>query len=272
MTRKCAALNNTLIKGLAVLELLGRSARPLGVTELGNELGVAKSNVHRLLQALVELKYVSRDEATGSYKPSIRLWGLGTSVLANFDLRQVAEPVMQRLLEQTRETVHLSVLDGEEITYVHQLESPQAIRAWTQVGSRATAYCVATGKAMLAFQDEAFLTRLSKRLKARTPRTLTEPRAFLREMALTRERGFAMNQGEWREGVNGVAAPVHDPTGHVAAAIGISAPAARLKPAAQRALGAALLGAAMDISLGLAGDGNALRELTIRMRRVARHR
>jgi DNA-binding IclR family transcriptional regulator len=80
-------MNNTLIKGLALLEVLAHSDHPLGVTELAARIGLGKSNVHRLLQALVEQGYVRRDGDGGVYAASIRLWELGSAVLANLDLR-----------------------------------------------------------------------------------------------------------------------------------------------------------------------------------------
>ena len=81
-------MNNTLIKGLGLLEVLAHADRPLGVTELAHRIGIGKSNVHRLLQALVELGYVRRDGDAGSYAASIRLWELGSAVLANLDLKR----------------------------------------------------------------------------------------------------------------------------------------------------------------------------------------
>lgn len=103
-------MNNTLVKGLSIIELLAHSERPLGLTDIANELDLAKSNVHRLLQALTEAKYIVRDERTSRYTASIKLWELGSAVLSKLDLRLHAEHVMDRLLAQTRETVHLSSL------------------------------------------------------------------------------------------------------------------------------------------------------------------
>lgn len=247
-------MNNTLIKGLALLEELARSDRPLGVTELAGRIGLGKSNVHRLLQALVDLRYVRRDAATGSYAASIRLWELGSSVLANLDLRRAAQAWMEWLLSRTRETVHLSVLDGDEVVYVHKLDSPEPVRAYSQIGGRAPAHCVATGKALLAWQPAPHLQALSRRLRAWSPRTLVDPAEFLREMDRVRQLGYAVNRGEWRDSVGGVAAPVHDPTGQVVAALGVSGPVERLRPSGYKAVSADVIRAADGIAAALAGD------------------
>jgi IclR family transcriptional regulator, KDG regulon repressor len=250
-------MNNTLIKGLGLLEVLARADRPLGVTELANRLGIGKSNVHRLLQALVELGYARRDEDNGSYAASIRIWELGSALLANLDLPRVAQSWMQWLLERHRETVHLSVLDGDEVVYVHKLDSPEPVRAYTQVGGRAPAHCVATGKAMLAWVGEPQLNALSMRLRGHTPTTITGADDFLREMDRIRQMGYAINRGEWRDSVGGLAAPIRDPGGRVIAAVGISGPIDRLKLSGHAALTADLLQAAAGVAASLAGDATA---------------
>lgn len=244
-------MNNTLVKGLAMLEALARSGQALGVTELAARLGIPKSNVHRMLQALVALRYVLRDEASGSYRASIRLWELGSAVLAHFDLREAAGPRMEALLESTRETVHLSILDRDEVVYVHKLDSPEPVRAYSQIGGRVPAHCVATGKAMLAFQGEAFLAALSQRLERHSPRTLTDGAEFLREMKRVRSSGIAVNRGEWRERVWGVAAPIRGEGGRVVAAVGLSGPAERFRPARLKELAVEVAAVAEGISLAL---------------------
>jgi DNA-binding IclR family transcriptional regulator len=244
-------MNNTLIKGLGLLEVLAHSDRPMGVTELAAQMSIGKSNVHRLLQALVELGYARRDESHGTYSASIKLWELGSAVLTHLDLRRTAQSHMEWLLERTRETVHLSVLDGDEVVYVHKLDSPEPVRAYSQIGGRAPAYCVATGKAMVAWLPSAQLDSLSTRLHAWSARTLTEPADFLREMERVRQKGYAINRGEWRESVGGVAAPVRDPSGNVVAAVGVSGPIERMRPSSFKTLAADVIQAAAGIGQAL---------------------
>jgi IclR family KDG regulon transcriptional repressor len=249
-------MNNTLVKGIGLLEVLARSDRPMGVTELATRLGIGKSNVHRLLQALVALGYARRHAAEGTYAATIRLWEIGSAVLSNLDLRRAAQSWMEWLLDRTRETVHLSVLDGDEVVYVHKLDSPEPVRAYSSVGGRAPAHCVATGKAMLAWAGEPALAAVSGRLRTYTPRTLTDPGEFRRELERIRQHGFAVNRGEWRESVGGLAAPVRGPDGSVIAAVGISGPIDRLRPTTVKALAGEVLRAASGIGASLAGaDG-----------------
>lgn len=247
-------MNNTLIKGLALLEVVARAQRPLGVTELAAQLGIAKSHAHRLLQGLVELKYVQHDPITRGYAASVRLWELGSSVLEGLDLRRIAQPYMEALLDQTRETVHLSVLDGTEVVYVHKIESNEPVRAYSQIGGRAPAHCVATGKALLAWLGPTRLAEVAAGIERYTPQTIVEEDAFLSEMARVRKLGYAVNRGEWRESVGGVGAPIRDLKGQVVAAVGISGPISRLKPSMFKALSGPVLEAAQCISVGLGAN------------------
>lgn len=246
-------MNNSLVKGLALLELVATNRTPLSLTELSEKLGLVKSNVHRLLQGLLELRYVRRDDE-GMYRPSMRLLGLATAVVVNFDLRKIANPVMERVLERTRETVHLSVLDDDEVVYVAKLDSPEPVRAYSEVGGRAPAYCVATGKAMLAFQEPAAILAIAKRLKAYSPKTITQSDKFLAELKAIRTDGYAINRGEWRESVRGVAAPIFDSSGQVVAAIGISGPAERIKSTKYALHGALVIKAAAAITSAIQGE------------------
>lgn len=253
-------MNNTLVKGLQLLEVLARSDKLLGVSELAGRLGMGKSNVHRLLQALVELRYAVRDEATSTYSASLKVWELGTALSARLSVRHVATSAMESLLASTRETVHLSVLDGDEVVYIHKLDSPEPVRSYSEVGGRAPAHCVATGKAILAWQPEARLEELAERLVAYTPKTIVEPQDFLKELERTRALHYAVNRGEWRETVWGIASPIRDRSGNVVAAIGISGPAGRIKPAQIKGLAAEVLKAAQAVmaQLGALSTANPL--------------
>lgn len=218
-------MDTTLTKGLRILEMLCQSDRRRGVTELANELGLQKSNTHRLLQTLTQLGYVEKDEDGGRYGPTLRLWELGAMVADRLDLRVVARPYLTKLAQETQETVHLSILSGLEVIYIDKVDSPFPIRAYSRVGGRAPAHCVATGKVLLAFSGEtvekALLTSKPKRY---TSTTICTPDELRKQFSLIRRRGFATNRGEWREGVNGLAVPIFDHSGKAIAAVGITLP------------------------------------------------
>jgi DNA-binding IclR family transcriptional regulator len=220
-------MDTTLLKGLNVLEALIRSDRPRGISEFAAELGLTKSNVHRVLQTLQAAGYVGQSES-GSYAPTLKIWELGAKVYLKLDIPQEARPFLLELANLTRETVHLSVLDGADVVYLDKIDSPEPVRAYSTIGGRAPAHCVATGKALLAFITDTAARKETDDFSSFTPRTITSHDAFGASCADIRAKGYAVNWGEWREQVRGVAAPVRDAYGLVVAAVGISGPSDRL--------------------------------------------
>lgn len=244
-------MNNTLRKGLQVLELLAGTSGSLGVTRLAEATGLGKSNVHRLLQALVDDGYVAQTP-DGEYRATLRVWELGQLVIRRLDVRTFAEPLMYRLLEKTRESVHLSILDGADVIYVHKLDSPEPVRSYSEVGGRAPAYAVATGKALLAYASDAQLASVAARLRRHTPSTMATIDDLQRDLRQVRQRGYSVNRGEWRDSVWGIAAPITVPEGIALAAIGISGPAERIRAKAKD-WAALVIDAAREVEARIAG-------------------
>ncbi len=220
-------MDKAVVKAFLLLETLAKSGRPLGVTELSKLCDMGKSNVHRLLQTLQNLQYV---EKTGdnNYQASLRMWELGSQIISGLDLRDIARPWMYKLSDTTNEAVHLSILDRFEVLYVDKIESKEPVRAYTQLGGRAPAYCTATGKAMMAYLDPQQITKCFDTVTKYTPKTITDLDRFLVEAEKICERGFAVNRGEWRADIIGLASPIAGSDGSVVASIGLSAPASRL--------------------------------------------
>lgn len=223
-------MEKTLAKGLIVLEALIQKGEPCGVSDLAVALGMSKSNAHRLLNTLAEAGFVNA--ADGRYEASLKVWELGTHVIKNYDVRDLARPAMTRLVRETAEGVRLTVLDPQklEVVYIDKIDSPQDVRPFSEIGRRAPAYCTSSGKILLAYQDERFVKKVSRKLKAYTPRTITDPEAFLRELRKARADGYALNTREYSPQVSGVAAPIFDGENNVIASLSIAAPADRLRP------------------------------------------
>lgn len=242
-------------KGLDLLTLLARGGEPRGVTELADELHLTKSNVHRLLQTLVQSGFVQQQGNSARYACTLKLWELGALVAETIDVKQVARPFLEALAAQTQETVHLSILEGAEVLYIDKIDSSQPVRAYSRAGGRAPAHCAATGKALLAqLPDDVFRAQFAE-LKRYTPRTITDPDELQHDLKAAAKRGFSINREEWREGVCGLAAPIHDATGQVTAAIGISGPVDRLSPNVLRGFAPNVVEAARAISESLGYHG-----------------
>ena len=247
-------MNNTLVKGLALLEQLARSSDPQGISELSRTLGIGKSNAHRLAQALTELGYLNKNATEGTYRASLKLWELGNALMTNLDLPRIAGPQLRGLLERSEETVYFAMLEGDDVVYLDILDSPQPVRANLQRGARRACWTTSSGKALIAWQDDAYLESLSRRLRPFTEFTFAKPDAFLKEMAKIRANGYSTSRDENRVGLSGVSAPVFGPNGTPIAAIGVSGPTDRLRPAWLKAMAPHVVAAATAIQQSMFGE------------------
>jgi DNA-binding IclR family transcriptional regulator len=246
-------MDSTLAKGLNVLEWLAREQRPCRLGEVAEALGLARSNAHRTLQTLASCGWVRQDPETSSYEASLKLFELGAMARELRDLRGHLRPLLADLAAATGETIHLASLEGAEVIYLDKLDSPRPVAAYSRVGGRAAAHCVATGKALLAAlePDEAGLRKRLSKLHAVTPNTITEWPALLAELERVRQRGYAQNREEWRVGVCGLGAPVFDADGSAVAGIGITVPSIRFGRTQVRQLAERLVDCAAQASRSL---------------------
>lgn len=203
--------------------------RDLGVSELAERLGLAKSTVHRILTTLAAEGLIERDAGSGRYRLGLRLYELGAIVADHLDLHEVVAGPIDDLRNRTGETVHVAILDGAEVVYIARRESPHTLRLFSRVGHRNHAHCTSTGKVLLAFLSESERAALldGRALVAHTPYTITDRNRLEEELEQIRRRGWAQNVNESEVGVTSVAAPIRDATGRVVAAISVAGPGPR---------------------------------------------
>ncbi len=214
---------------LAVLESFDGSTPELGVTALSGRLKLAKSTVYRLLFTLASRGYVYQNPATGKYRLGLKAFEVGSLAVSQLTVRDAALPSLERLRDVTKETVHLGVRDGDAVIYIDKIETPHAMRMYSRTGRRAPLHCTALGKALLAFVPPAESARLLRRgLRRYTPNTLTDLEVLGKELATIREKGYALDDEEFEEGLKCVAAPLWDYTGAVVASAGIAGPHIRI--------------------------------------------
>ncbi len=212
----------SLDRGLAILDLLSVVGRDVRLSEIAASTDLPKSTVHRLLATLEARGYALRDAASGSYR-------LGPKVSARFGTSREVHDILSDMAMRSGETVNLGVLVGPEVMYVDRADSPQALRWQMGVGSKVPAHCSGMGKAMLAHLSDTALTRLlPDPLPAHTARTVRSLERLRSELAEVRERGYAIDDEEFMDGVRCVAVPVSDVTGRVVAAMSLAGPAFRL--------------------------------------------
>jgi IclR family transcriptional regulator, KDG regulon repressor len=223
-------VSSAVAKAVRVLEALSLARGPVRLSALAADLGLQKSTLHRVLTELAELGYVEQEGDSGRYRPTLRTWELGTAVVADLPVKQVAGPALHDLHARTGETVSLVVRSGDDALYLDKIVSPRPMRFTTRVGSRVPLPLPAGGKALLAHADDAaaVVARTADRLPPGTP---FDGDAALRAVDLARRRGYAVSSA--RRDVTSIAAPVLDRGLSPVAALSVSAPSDRL-PRAER--------------------------------------
>ncbi|HET7547805.1 MAG TPA: IclR family transcriptional regulator [Usitatibacter sp.] len=244
-------MEQTVQKAMNLLEALVRSGQPRRLTELARQLGLTKPNVYRLLSTLSALGYVKKDPVTTFYSPTLKLWELGSLLVRDVDLVSVAQPRLRRLCADTHESVQLAVFDSGFVVYVDKADSSQPLKAMTSIGTRVAASVTSTGKAMLAWLPPECLDQAMTHVKRYTALTLTRRKDIERDLEETRLRGYAVNRGEFRVGVAGLAAPIRDRTGGVVAALGVWGAEKSILGVRREELAHMLIVAARDVSRDL---------------------
>jgi DNA-binding IclR family transcriptional regulator len=241
-------------RALDILELLARSGSPQGLTGIAEQAGVPKATVHRLLATLQARGYVTQDARTGGYGAGIRCFELGSLWAQHLDLRAIAAPSAAVLNERSGETVHLAIYDHGDVIYIDKIESRHPVVATSHVGRRCPATCVATGRALLAFQPrEEIEGVLRGPLPAYSEHSITRPAELAALLSQVRRDGYAVNHGSYRETVGGVAAPIRDHTGSVIASIGLCMPEQRFGAERFGSLVGWTVEAAVAVSAALGG-------------------
>ncbi len=188
-----------------------------------------KSSVHSILETLAAEKVVERDDSSGRFHLGVKLVELGNRARLDLDICRIAAPFLQGLNVEFDETVHLTVLDRDEVLYVDCIESRRRLRTYSVIGVRAPLYCTSVGKAILAFQSEDEIRRIvqEKGLSKITANTIdTEERLFM-EVQQIRTRGYAVDDMEHEEHLRCVGAPIRNARGEVFASLSLSGPAER---------------------------------------------
>ena len=223
----------TVTNALRLLEMFGAEER-LGVTELSRRLDLHKNNVFRLLATLEQAGYIEQTASDDQYRLGLRCLALGQAYTRSRSLLCRAKPILAELAADLGETTHLAVAEGDFVSHVAGEMPDQLLVTALRTGRRLPMHCTALGKVLLAFSDDARRQafdreHLAAGLEARTPATIVDREKFLDELAAVSSHGFAVDLEECELGLDCVAAPVHDESGQVIAALSISAPAVRLE-------------------------------------------
>ena len=219
-TRSVPALE----RALMILELLAKSRRGLALSELARNLQLPKSSTHCLLLTLERRGYLHRHEHTRRYLFGLKLFSLANMALAGIELREQAAPFLRTLMEATGLTVHMAILDQDDVVLADKVEPQGLFKLATWIGKRMDAHCTGVGKALIAHISEEELDLLIKehRLPRHNENTIASSRKLKEQLAKVRKLGYAVDNEEDEIGLRCIGSPVFDNTGRVTAAISIA--------------------------------------------------
>lgn len=220
---------------LAVLDLLAANA-PLALSEIGRELGIAKSTLHRILAVLVDRGWAVRD-SDGCYDLGIRALRLGSSS-SDLPIVTAFRTIAAEFLTRHDETIALAVLDGVESLFVALEETSQPVRLMTHIGSKTQAFASASGRIVLASMPPATVAAMfgGQLLVTPTGRRLNGVAELLAILEEVRERGFAENSDETADGLYAASVPVVNDQGVTLAALTTCIPVSRMTPERRNAV------------------------------------
>lgn len=201
-------------KAFKILQTISDSSSGLGVSELAKQLNIGKSTVHGITSSLEELGVLVRDPIDKRYNVGYTLLELGRKAYARIKWREIARAPMERLMEKIGETVFLGIMNGDHITILDVVESLNEMKITSPPGTRLPLLAGATGKAFLSMLDERVAKEIIRKmgLVRYTAKSLIEPKRFLREVEVVRERGYAVDDEEYLLGVRAVAVPISIPS------------------------------------------------------------
>ena len=197
-------------KAFQILRLISDTDTGLGISDLSKGLGISKSTVHGISAALDELGVITRDPVTKRYKLGFTLFDLGRLAYSQIDLRSLAKPIMEDLMEKTQQSVCLGVLSSENTTILDIVESRKDLKITTPIGTKIPLLAGATGKIFMAWlaEEKAMRIVLSKGLVKYTQQSIINPGQYFQEIHSVREKGYAVDDEEYILGIRAVAAPI----------------------------------------------------------------
>ncbi len=229
---KSTSTHQSLKRGLQIVEMVAEMAEPATLSAIARKSRLNRSTTHHILKALVEFGYLVQAPETHVYSLSSKLFRLTRRTWTVDQLAGIATPFLEELGNLTGEGTSLAVLRNGHVTIAAKQEQDGPLRVVQRVGESRPVYCTAVGKVLAAELSEHELDELVERtdFQRKTPKTITSPAVFRKEMARIRKKGVAFDNEEHIKGVRCLAAPIRDYSGDARAALCVVGPKDNLSP------------------------------------------
>ncbi len=238
-------------RAINILEFIGQqSTGEAGLPELSAPMKLHKTTAHRIAHVLESRGLLRRGLDSNRYRLGLHLYDLGCQALDHVNIRDEARPLMSRVAYEIGETVHLALLDRAEVLYIERVEAQRSLIMGSKLGARNPVYCTALGKAILAYSQDVEVGQILAlcRMEAKAKNTITNILAFKRELEITRNRGYAIDNEEIEDGIRCIAAPILNANDRAVAAMSVSGPSSRITPARFPLIGKTMMDAARELS------------------------
>ena len=199
-------------RAFEILKLVSASNEGVGISEIARGLGMAKSTVHGMTSALEEVGVLLRDPVTKRYTLGFTLFELSKNAYSQIDLKDLARPIAEELMERTGASVFLGVLNWDHVTVLDVVEPRTELKITAPIGTTLPLLAGAVGKVFLSKLDEEEVRRIvkTKGFTRFTENSITNTERYLQEIRAARENGFATDDEEYILGVWAVAAPIKE--------------------------------------------------------------
>ncbi|MDT0460084.1 IclR family transcriptional regulator [Streptomyces sp. DSM 41527] len=237
------------VRTVELLEYFAHRPGMHSLSSVQEAVGYPKSSLYMLLRTLADLGWVETDATGARYGIGVRALLVGTSYVDGDEVVAAARPTLDRLSDDTTETIHLARLDGTDVVHLATRQSQHYLRPFARVGRRLPAHSTSLGKALLAtYTDDQVRAMLPPTLAQLTEHTLTDREQLIEELHAVREQGYAVDREENTLGLRcfGVAVPYRAPARD---AVSCSVPVARLTPAHEQTIRDALFDARDRLTL-----------------------
>lgn len=217
-------LSSPLSKALVVLDAVAAADSPPRFVDLLTILPLSRATLHRQLRQLVSENMLIYNEVKQTYRIGMRVLRLAHSAWSRSSLASVAQEALDDLNQQVPETLHLAVLDGNQVLYLDKRLPPRSVRMFSSPGKVGPAYCTGVGKAMLAKLPEARLNTAisSQSFKRYTDKTLTSPQMLRDEIVRVQARGYALDDEEHEESIICLAVAIENRAGEPIGALSVT--------------------------------------------------
>jgi IclR family KDG regulon transcriptional repressor len=208
-------------RAIEILNLLEKSDKPMGLSEIARYVNYPKSSIFRILITLEKYGFVERDAGNNTFTLGLRISQLGIAKLNKMNLGYDSYKYMEELAKKTGESVYLAVLHNYRVVLIQRVDSPSMWSLVTKLGLRSPVHCTASGQVLISeFSDEE-LRELVKKvgLKKYTEKTITRITELKQRLKKVREQGFSVVDREYNPDLVAVAAPIRNAWGKIIAAL-----------------------------------------------------